>query len=64
MLKKVISVVLIILAAGAWLYLDHLNKQEQILAEQTRQNHDPGTRKKRLHALRPAPSSKLRLWTP
>lgn len=37
MLKKVMAVVLIVLAAGAWLYLDHLNKQEQILAEQARQ---------------------------
>ncbi|OHC87627.1 MAG: hypothetical protein A3J87_03170 [Sideroxydans sp. RIFOXYB12_FULL_59_6] len=37
MLKKVIAVVLIVLAAGAWLYLDHLNKQEQMLAEQARQ---------------------------
>lgn len=37
MLKKVISVILIVLAAGAWLYLDHLNKQEQMLAEQARQ---------------------------
>ncbi|MBA3024260.1 MAG: hypothetical protein KKG03_05900 [Gammaproteobacteria bacterium] len=37
MLKKVIAVVLIVLAAGAWLYLDHLNKQEQLLAEQARQ---------------------------
>lgn len=37
MLKKVIAVVLIVLTAGAWLYLDHLNKQEQMLAEQARQ---------------------------
>lgn len=37
MLKKVIAVILIVLTAGAWLYLDHLNKQEQILAEQARQ---------------------------
>ncbi len=37
MLKKVMAVVLIVLATGAWLYLDHLNKQEQILAEQARQ---------------------------
>lgn len=37
MLKKVMAVILIVLTAGAWLYLDHLNKQEQILAEQTRQ---------------------------
>jgi hypothetical protein len=37
MLKKVIAVVLIVLSAGAWLYLDHLNKQEQMLAEQARQ---------------------------
>lgn len=37
MLKKVIAVVLIVLAGGAWLYLDHLNKQEQMIAEQVRQ---------------------------
>ncbi|MBU1215219.1 MAG: hypothetical protein KKA63_08275 [Gammaproteobacteria bacterium] len=37
MLKKVIAVLLIVLAAGAWLYLDYLNKQEQALAEQARQ---------------------------
>lgn len=37
MLKKVIAVVLIVLTAGAWFYLDHLNKQEQMLAEQARQ---------------------------
>lgn len=37
MLKKAIAVVLIVLAAGAWIYLDHLNKQEQALAEQARQ---------------------------
>lgn len=37
MLKKVIAAVLIVLAAGAWIYLDHLNKQEQLLAEQARQ---------------------------
>lgn len=37
MLKKVMAVLLIALTAGAWLYLDHLNKQEQLLAEQTRQ---------------------------
>lgn len=37
MLKKVIAVILIVLAAGAWFYLDHLNKQEQMLAEQARQ---------------------------
>lgn len=37
MLKKVIAVLLIALTAGAWLYLDHLNKQEQLLAEQARQ---------------------------
>ncbi len=37
MLKKVIAVVLILLAGGAWGYLDHLNKQEQMFAEQARQ---------------------------
>ncbi|GAB4117762.1 MAG: hypothetical protein Fur0026_06370 [Sideroxydans sp.] len=37
MLKKVIAVVLIVLASGAWFYLDQLNKEEQRLAEETRQ---------------------------
>jgi type II secretory pathway pseudopilin PulG len=37
MLKKVIAVVLIVLAASAWLYLDHLNTQTQQQAEQARQ---------------------------
>lgn len=37
MVKKIVAVVLILLAGGAWLYLDHLNKQEQLIAEQTRQ---------------------------
>jgi len=34
--KKIVAVVLIMLAGGAWLYLDHLNRQEQLEAEQTR----------------------------
>jgi len=37
MIKKIVAVVLIVLAGGAWLYLDHLNKQEQLIAEQARQ---------------------------
>ncbi len=37
MLKKVIAVVLIVLAGGTWLYLDHLNKLELQQAEETRQ---------------------------
>lgn len=35
--KKIVAVVLILLAGGAWLYLDHLNRQERLAAEQTRQ---------------------------
>ncbi len=34
--KKIVAVVLILLAGGAWLYLDHLNRQERLVAEQTR----------------------------
>jgi len=37
MIKKIAAVMLILLAGGAWFYLDHLNKQEQLIAEQTRQ---------------------------
>lgn len=37
MLKKVIAVVLIVLAAGSWFYLDRLNKEELRLAESARQ---------------------------
>lgn len=37
MVKKIVAIVLILLAGGAWLYLDYLNKQEQLIAEQTRQ---------------------------
>lgn len=37
MIKKVAAIVLILLSGGAWLYLDHLNKQEQLIAEQARQ---------------------------
>jgi len=37
MVKKIVAVVLILLAGGAWLYLDYLNKQEQMFAEQARQ---------------------------
>lgn len=36
MARNLVFVVLLVLAAGAWLYLDHLNKQEQMIAEQTR----------------------------
>ena len=36
MVKKVAAVALILLTSGAWFYLDHLNKQEQFAAEQTR----------------------------
>jgi hypothetical protein len=34
MAKKIIALVLILLTSGAWLYLDHLNKQEILAAEQ------------------------------
>ena len=34
MLKKVAAVVLILLAGGAWLYLDYMNKQEIKAAEE------------------------------
>jgi hypothetical protein len=37
MLKKIVGIVLIVLCAGAWLYLDYLNKQELQAAEQIRQ---------------------------
>ena len=37
MLKKVIAVVLIVLAGGTWIYLDYLNKQEIKEAEEMRQ---------------------------
>lgn len=36
MVKKVIAVLLILLAGGGWFYLDYLNKQEQQAAEQSR----------------------------
>jgi type II secretory pathway pseudopilin PulG len=36
MLKKIIAVVLIVLAAGTWGYLDYLNKQELKVAEELR----------------------------
>ncbi len=36
MIKKIIAVVLIVLAGGGWFYLDYLNKQEQKAAEQSR----------------------------
>ena len=34
--KKVVAVLLVVLAGGAWLYLDYLNRQEKLAAEQTR----------------------------
>lgn len=37
MIKKIIGVVLIVLCAGAWFYLDYLNKQELKAAEEMRQ---------------------------
>jgi predicted RNase H-related nuclease YkuK (DUF458 family) len=37
MLKKIVAVVLIVLAGGTWIYLDYLNKQEIKAAEEMRQ---------------------------
>lgn len=37
MIKKIVGVVLIVLCAGAWFYLDYLNKQELQAAEEMRQ---------------------------
>jgi len=37
MIKKVIALVLILLAGGVWLLLDYYNKQEKVSAEQMRQ---------------------------
>lgn len=37
MLKKIVAVVLIVLASGTWAYLDYLNKQEIKAAEALRQ---------------------------
>jgi hypothetical protein len=37
MIKKVIALVLVLLAGGSWLLLDYFNKQEQVGAEQMRQ---------------------------
>lgn len=37
MIKKVIALVLVLLAGGSWLVLDYLNKQEQVTSEQMRQ---------------------------
>jgi len=37
MIKKIAAIVLIVITGGTWLYLDHLNKQEQLIAEQARQ---------------------------
>lgn len=36
MVKKIAAVVLILLAGGGWFYLDYLNKQELLAAEQSR----------------------------
>jgi DNA-binding protein H-NS len=38
MLKKIIAVVLIVLAGGAWFYLDYLNKQQLQEAEELRRS--------------------------
>lgn len=38
MVKKIIAVVLIILAGGGWFYLDYLNKQELQAAEELRRS--------------------------
>lgn len=38
MLKKAIAIFMIVFAAGAWGYLDYLNKQEQLAAEQSRKD--------------------------
>jgi hypothetical protein len=38
MLKKIVAVVLIALAAGTWGYLDYLNRQELQAAEELRQS--------------------------
>jgi pantothenate synthetase len=38
MLKKVVAVVLIVLAGGTWAYLDYLNKQELQAAEELRKS--------------------------
>lgn len=37
MLKKIVAVLLIVIAGGTWGYLDYLNKQEQKIAEHARQ---------------------------
>jgi tRNA(Met) C34 N-acetyltransferase TmcA len=37
MMKKIAAIVLIVITGGTWLYLDQLNKQEQLIAEQARQ---------------------------
>lgn len=36
--KKIIAVVLILLAGGAWIYLDYLNKQEKAEADEMRRS--------------------------
>lgn len=38
MLKKIIAIVLILVSAGTWGYLDYLNKQELQAAEELRQS--------------------------
>ena len=38
--KNIILVVILVLCAGAWLYLDYLNKQEQESARQMRMSLD------------------------
>ena len=37
MIKKVIALLLVLLAGGSWLLLDYFNRQEQVGAEQMRQ---------------------------
>jgi type II secretory pathway pseudopilin PulG len=36
MVKKIAAVVLILLMGGGWFYLDYMNKQEQLAAEESR----------------------------
>jgi ATPase subunit of ABC transporter with duplicated ATPase domains len=38
MLKKIVAIVLIVVSAGTWGYLDYLNKQELQAAEELRQS--------------------------
>lgn len=38
MLKKVVAIILIVAAGGTWVYLDYLNKQEILAAEEMRKS--------------------------